>query len=59
METQIAKMTTITLVLTGGLVLGSVPPSIARSDTDQPPRHENGRSGFSHQRPLAPTRLAQ
>jgi hypothetical protein len=29
METQIAKMTTITLVLTGGLILGSVPPSIA------------------------------
>jgi len=29
MEMQIAKMTTITLVLTGGLVLGSVPPSIS------------------------------
>jgi hypothetical protein len=29
METQIAKMTTRILVLTGGLILGSVPPSIA------------------------------
>ena len=31
MEMQITKMTTITLALTGGLVLGSVPPSIAAS----------------------------
>src|SRR5262249_43739055 len=29
MDMQIVKMTTITLVLTGGFVLGSVPPAIA------------------------------
>jgi len=36
METQIAKMTATTLLLTGGLILGSVPPSIAASIPTNP-----------------------